>query len=78
NRSRETINRELDRAFGITTADANAPESQPVPEKKGINPLRTSWAESNGDLIYRRHLTVWGRHVLASVIVILASFGLAL
>jgi len=78
NRSREAINRELDRAFGIATPEDSAPEAEPTPEAKGFNPLRTHWVESNGDLIYRRHLTVWGRHILASMIVILASFGIAL
>ncbi|MCL4248607.1 MAG: Crp/Fnr family transcriptional regulator [Anaerolineae bacterium] len=77
-RSRELINRELDQAFGVARAETNVPAAQPVVEPRGFNPLRTHWVASNGDNLYRRHLSVWGRHILAPLIIMVIGIGFGL
>ncbi len=76
-RSRETIHRDLDQALGRgTPAPVAAPT--PVVSDRGFGPLRTRWVESDGSIVYRRHISIWARHILLPLVILLASLGLAI
>jgi membrane protein YdbS with pleckstrin-like domain len=72
-RQRQAIEQELDKAFGVGTAQQPAASEPDPPSRRGFNPFRTYWVESTGERVYRHHLTVWGRHVALPLLVMMGA-----
>ncbi len=85
--NRREIQAQVDRVLGLPPSDAplgtvvaQAPPSAPK-EQGWVNPLRTKFINQEGQTVYRRHYTVWMRHVILPTLFIAASilfFGVSL
>jgi hypothetical protein len=78
-RSREAIHRDLDQALGLGTAAIDAaPAAASVVTERGFSPLRTRWIDRDGTITYRRHFTLWLRHVFLSLLIMLGGLGVGI
>ncbi len=81
-RKRETVRDDVEQALGLAQSD----QPQPVPLTKrsdhaatiGLPFVRTKFIAANGDIVYRKHSTVWMQHIMLPTLAVGASLVLML
>ncbi|MFN8450803.1 MAG: cyclic nucleotide-binding domain-containing protein [Anaerolineae bacterium] len=84
-RQRDSVRSDLASALGIPGSDQpplNQPLSPPRRSDReavtGLPFIRTKFLAANGDLVYRKHSSVWLAHIFLPSLLILAAFALLL
>jgi hypothetical protein len=84
-RSREQINQDIDAAFGIPNTQIQTPAparrvdalATPAPAARSMNPFLSRYTDADGATVYRRHISIWLRHVTPGILVALGGIALA-
>ncbi len=85
-RSRELINQDIDAALGIPNAQMQTPaparrvDGLPAhsPVNTSVNPFRTRYVNADGASVYRRHISIWLRHIAPGFLLVMGGIGLAI
>jgi membrane protein YdbS with pleckstrin-like domain len=85
-RSQEMINRDIDAALGIPNAQMQTPaparRADGLPEHRptssSANPFRTRYINADGATVYRRHISIWLRHVSPGLLLVFGGIALAI
>jgi hypothetical protein len=79
-RQRDAVRSDIAEALGLVQQNPSAPPSPPRrPDREasvGLPFIRTKFLGANGDLIYRKHSTVWIAHIFLPTLLILAALAL--
>lgn len=78
NRSKNIIREEIERALGVDQPINPSQSAKPsdhanTSQQEGLPFLRTKYVTGAGEIVYRRHFTVWLAHVLLSLLVLIGS-----
>ncbi len=76
-RKRDTVRTDVQQALGIYHIDNSQPQTSTGKGERqatiGLPFLRTRFVNANGDLVYRKHSTVWMQHVFLPALLLLAA-----
>ena len=77
-RQRDSVRNDIQQALGMRPPQQSEPTStrRTREENIGLAFIRTKYVAANGDLIYRKHSSVWIQHVFLPSLVVLAALGL--
>ena len=83
-RKRETVRDDVEQALGMALTDQPQPQPTPMPKRGdrtatiGLPFIRTKFVAANGDLVYRKHSTVWVQHIMLPALAVGGSLTLML
>jgi CRP-like cAMP-binding protein/membrane protein YdbS with pleckstrin-like domain len=76
-RSRGVVRADVERVLGLRNATGTTPQHTQRVEKQhttsGFAFARTRFVNENGDMVYRKHITVWIDHIFLPTVVIIAG-----
>lgn len=75
---RNAVRNDIQQALGLAPVEQSEPglRRRDREENVGLPFIRTKYVSANGDLIYRKHSSVWIRHIFLPTLVILAALTL--